>query len=578
MLAADNSTIIPAYLEMDRNDRTQPDLSQDYQVSSVGDFNALKRYFSRLSARNEATGKVYCSVILAQSLPFAAVINSSLNALVRDDLGLYQRASDHEAPGEIGWLCYSVRPQDEERLSSLLSELCDEHIGVKWNIIRTSDGFKKWDPADKSRPYALHVEGPSSRLQECRQRLLDWYGSESKSFPDGTKMRLIPPWSNIFAQDNKVKVGTLVARQVALNERYAHATSYEFTTNLLLDKPCPATKLSLRQVLMNIKSSKFPSCSLFNTIDKCYRDPKGVTFTFVPENESDGRMYVAGLIPYLRSIHPWYLDQFTEAAKIRHQSSVWDSTTQQIFSVDELCIANNIYADDDLNCTDEPTQLRPTMNPDIAITVRQVHVSQNTPDIYKDSDSVSTFHPSPANIIGKKRPSTSSTHSRTSTTTSDTLNLTAATPRLADTLNSIILASNVPPLIWPMTSVTGRSPDGSVSKLSDTASRLSAFESRFDSVTQSLTSALQLLQDQAAQQAQAQKDQFALMSQLLTIVMPKAGTATHELLNLDNPVAHNNSVTATAGTQLSASPAPANQPTQEDDSGGSLPSGTAGPG
>jgi hypothetical protein len=135
------------------------------------------------------------------------------------------------------------------------------------------------------------VEGPNNKLQECHQTLLDWYGSDSKSFPDGTKMHLISPWHNIFAQENKVKVGTLVARQVALNERYAHATSYEFTTNLLLDKPCPATKLSLRQVLMSIKLTKFLNCHLFHTIDKSYRDLKGVTFTFVPENESDVRAH-----------------------------------------------------------------------------------------------------------------------------------------------------------------------------------------------------------------------------------------------------------------------------------------------
>jgi hypothetical protein len=211
MLATDNTTINPAYLEMDRNDRSHPDLTQEYQVSSVEDFTMLKRYFSRLSSRNEATGKVYCSVILAQSVPFALIINSSLNVLVRDELGLYQRASDHEALGEIRWLCYSVRPQDEECLSSLLSDLCNKHIGVKWKIIHTSDGFKKWDPTDKSRPYALQVEGPSNKLQECHQKLLDWYGSGSRSFPDGMKMHLIPPWHNIFAQDNKVKVGTLVA-------------------------------------------------------------------------------------------------------------------------------------------------------------------------------------------------------------------------------------------------------------------------------------------------------------------------------------------------------------------------------
>jgi hypothetical protein len=158
-----------------------------------------------------------------------------------------------------------------------------------------------------------------------------------------------------------------VARQVALNERYADTTSYEFSTNLLLDKPCPATSLSLRQILMDIKSTKFPTCSLFHTINRSY---KRCHLYFYYENESDGRMYIARLIPYLRSIHPWYLDQFTEAAKNRHRSSVWDASTQQIFLVDELCIANNLYEDDDLNCTGEPTLQRPTTaNPDISVTI-----------------------------------------------------------------------------------------------------------------------------------------------------------------------------------------------------------------
>jgi hypothetical protein len=56
--------------------------------------------------------------------------------------------------------------------------------------------------------------------------------------------------------------------------------------------------------------------------------------------------------------------------------------------------------------------------------------------------------------------------------------------------------------------------------MSNTASRLSAFKSHFDSVTQSFSSALKLLQDQSAQQAQAQKEQFALMTQLLQCIMP----------------------------------------------------------
>jgi hypothetical protein len=68
---------------------------------------------------------------------------------------------------------------------------------------------------------------------------------------------------------------------------------------------------------------------------------------------------------------------------------------QQIFSIDELCIANNIYEDDDLNCTGEPTQSRPNApeNPDISFSVPLVQPSTQTPDLYRDSDSISTFNP-----------------------------------------------------------------------------------------------------------------------------------------------------------------------------------------
>jgi hypothetical protein len=143
MLAADPTTVIPAFLSMDRSDRAYPDLCNEYQVSAVEDFDSLKRYFSRLGSCNDTTGKVYCSLILAQTIPFTAVIHSALSALRTDSFSLYPRASDHESPGEIGWLCYSVRAQDDQRLSALLSDICGEHIGIKWKAIRTSDGFKK---------------------------------------------------------------------------------------------------------------------------------------------------------------------------------------------------------------------------------------------------------------------------------------------------------------------------------------------------------------------------------------------------------------------------------------------------
>jgi hypothetical protein len=124
---------------------------------------------------------------------------------------------------------------------------------------------------------------------------------------------------------------------------------------------------------------------------------------------------------------------------------------------------------------------------------------------------------------------------------------------------------------------------------------LSAFETRFDSITQSLSSSLKLLQDQSLQQAQAQKEFFYLITQLVTPIVPKATdpqtptgmqyaattssmpTST-ELTNISSDTSEI-SEAPPEGIQIIASPAQANQPNQEIDTGGSSSAGgTAGPG
>jgi hypothetical protein len=60
MLQADSSTLIPPYFELERLDKNIPDLGKDTKVEDVEEFSNLKGYFSRLSKRNETTGKKIC--------------------------------------------------------------------------------------------------------------------------------------------------------------------------------------------------------------------------------------------------------------------------------------------------------------------------------------------------------------------------------------------------------------------------------------------------------------------------------------------------------------------------------------
>ncbi len=232
---------------------------------------------------------------------------------------LWPKATDLEFAAEVGWLLYSTRQQDEERLSELLSSLAGEKIGVKWKPIQTTDGVNrnKTNQDNESRVYALHLECAADKTQDTRLKLSKWYGSHSKHFPDGSKMRLVPPFNTILSQGNKQKYASLIARQSALNARLGTSSTWEMSTNFLIDRPEPKTGISLRQLLMSIPSQIFPGTPLFHTIDRLWQSENVVSFTFLPENDSEARTIVAGLIPFLKdTASPWYLSMFTAEAKI----------------------------------------------------------------------------------------------------------------------------------------------------------------------------------------------------------------------------------------------------------------------
>jgi hypothetical protein len=150
---------------------------------------------------------------------------------------------------------------------------------------------------------------------------------------------------------------------------------------------------------MSIPSQVFPGTPLFHTIDRLWRSENGVTFTFLPENDSDARTIVAGLIPFLQhTADLWYMSMFTTEAKLRHVSSKWDQATRQVFSVEEFEIDEFLAEDDEHNKTDEPTMEKPVRrqaidDSHIQVNVPIVLIPEDTPKMYEDADSVSTFHP-----------------------------------------------------------------------------------------------------------------------------------------------------------------------------------------
>jgi hypothetical protein len=408
---ADSKTIIPPYLELDRGDKNVIDISSAFPVASVDSFHALKKYFFRMSSRNK-DGLSWCSVILALSTPFSQFIEKVRYSLENQNFSLWPKASDNENAVDIGWLLYSTRHQDEERLAAIYSQFTGYCIGVNWKPIRTSSVTnRKKDPQDTSEKVnALHVECAIDKVQEVHQKLSIWYDSVSTRFPDGTKMRLVPTYNSILAASNKSKFASCLARQAALSSGIPTGTTWEMLTNLFLDKMDPVTGYTFRDVIMSISPTDDQAIFLFHSVDKQWRSDNVVTFTFRPKHEAEARSIIAGLVPFLRDEgYTYFLHMISAEAQARHASSRWNSETRQVSSVEEEERAEFLSADDNLNLSNKPTMERehsktpattntntPLNNDQVKFDVPQF-TPTNFPFLNNDTDSVSTFHPNRPN-------------------------------------------------------------------------------------------------------------------------------------------------------------------------------------
>jgi hypothetical protein len=453
-IQADSSSTIPPYYELDRADKIVPDIKNVYSIFSLDPMETIKRYFLRLSPRNDK-GNMYCSLILAQNISFHDFMDKARSSLMNLDYGIFSKVCDHERTSEIGWLLYSTWQQDEERISELISNLVNAKVGAKWRPICCNDRNHK-DPTNPiEQTYALYLEGAEDSALKIRQLLKRWYGSRARKFPDGSKMRLVPPYQSMIAFGQKTKFASLVARQAALSARICTGSTWELTANLVLDYPEPQQGVTLCQILLNIPSNIFHNKPLFHTVDRSWRSQTGITFNFLPENEEDARSFIAGLIPFLKATEsPWFMKLFSEEAKLRHLHSRWDSTTKQVFSAEEAELEDLLAEDDEMNKSDETTlQWDSSL---VEVNIAQISALEESAELYKDDDSVSIFIP---------------TQSRLSTQPSLSFQ-----PRIISDLTS----GNTSNEISPVPTDIKNDSNENISTVSDTESRLSSIENNFE--------------------------------------------------------------------------------------------------
>jgi hypothetical protein len=193
---------------------------------------------------------------------------------------------------------------------------------------------------------------------------------------------------------------------------------------------------------------------------------------------------------------------FTAEAKLRHASSKWDHATRQVFSVEEFEIDEFLVEDNEYNKTDEPTAENPVRRPVIDESHIQVNVPtiinpEDNPKMYEDAVSVSTFHQKD----GITPPSVSPSKT--------------FTPAIVSNPSSVLASSTSA----SKPNVIDYQEDGeSVSKLSDTQSRISSMEQGIKHVHSSFQHAQAEMKLQSQKQASRQSQHEATLTEILSLL------------------------------------------------------------
>jgi hypothetical protein len=146
-------------------------------------------------------------------------------------------------------------------------------------------------------------------------------------------MRLIPPLDALSDTNRQENYGAALSKQASLVAKMGKGSSWELTSNLTLDKKEPTTGISLKELIMSIPSSLHPNYPLFHCVNRGWKEGSTMVFHFLPCNKSEARMYISGLIAYIRATAlPWYLELFKPVARSRSLGTTWDPSTRQLTS------------------------------------------------------------------------------------------------------------------------------------------------------------------------------------------------------------------------------------------------------
>jgi hypothetical protein len=244
---------------------------------------------------------IYPNVRIGHEKPLKDIRRDMRNWLMEGNHGVFYKMLQAESSSEIGWLLYSTRDMDQGALADEMSDILGFNLGLRWKVIDI--GVRGKIP-ESQKVMALSVEVEQHRRQEYQRKLIAMYGRQVKDvheYPNGVRLRFVKQKSDCYNTNEKGKIDRLRQRQQLFNKSIQRTQTWEI---MLLDHSVkPGEQPTLRQMIMEINSRKYPGTPLFHSVD-LDKQGSGFVFQFSAAMKDEAECMVNCLLPYLDYQYP----------------------------------------------------------------------------------------------------------------------------------------------------------------------------------------------------------------------------------------------------------------------------------
>ena len=341
---ADDS--IHIYPWAQRNDRVVTRI-KDPKNFNPTNIREVKPYASRFYTYDNTNKMVlYPNIRIGHDKGLDEIREEMKDWTFRGKHGIFENMLQAESSTEIGWLLYSTREMDTGALADEIADELGLNIGLRWKVIATGGKGKL---SNDQKINALSVEVESGHRYMSQRKMLKYLGrttgKEVREFPNGIRLRFVKPVSDAINPTERGKLEKLRARQKAFT---ASIKTCETRDIIQLDYKPDEVPITLRQMIMDIKSAEFKDTSLFHMVDLDWKQDAYI-FQFSPKLQAEAECMIHTLLPYLQGVYNNNDIEFFFSAQCQDRclDMVYDHERGRVVDQDDESLQDENFEEED---------------------------------------------------------------------------------------------------------------------------------------------------------------------------------------------------------------------------------------